>query len=414
MSTRRLYSTIVTDHFPEEITITYGAGDERQELAYRKVRWEVDGTLNGLRYGENPDQEAAMYRLVNGNVTLGEVVSVGPEKALTSSLELLRSGKHPGKINITDVDAALGILRYFHDRSACVIVKHNNPSGVALADSPLEAYHRALAGDRIAAFGGAIAFNKAVDLETAEAILSYYAEVVVAPEYEPGVVERFGARKNLRVLRIDNIKRLQEWVGTRYVDLKGLIDGSLIAQWSYVPVDLDRTEPGPAVATHDGVEHRIARAPSGAELRDMRFGWFVESGVTSNSVLYVKDERTIAIGTGEQDRVGVARIARDKAFRALADRLCIEDRGVGIEELAEEEEREMYFVEATSRHGELDGATMVSDAFFPFRDGALVGLREGVGAIVQPGGAIRDWDVIDACNEFGATMVFTGQRSFRH
>lgn len=409
-----MYSTIVGENFPEEIAVTYGSGSDAQRLVYSKVRWEVDGERSGLRYGENPDQEAALYRLVSGNLTLGEVVSVRPEDALTSAVELLQSGKHPGKINITDVDAALGILRYFHDGAACVIVKHNNPSGVALGDSPLAAYQRALAGDRIAAFGGAIAFNREVDRETAEAILSYYAEVVVAPDYAPGVLQLLEKKTNLRVLRIDRIDRLQQWIGTRYVDFKSLLDGSLIAQWSFVPVDLAEIAAEPASAVKDGVEHRTQRSPDESELRDMRFGWFVESGVTSNSVLYVKDERTIAIGTGEQDRVGVARIARDKAYRNLADALCLEDRSMGLEELDREEEREVYLAEAIQRHGDLAGATMVSDAFFPFRDGALVGLREGVRAIVQPGGAIRDWDVIDACNEFGATMVFTGQRSFRH
>lgn len=414
MSTRQIYSTIVSDHFPEEITITFGSGTDTQHLLYTKVRWDLDGTKAGLRYGENPDQEAALYRLANGNVTLGDVVSLGPESALTTSLELLRSGKHPGKINITDVDSALGILRYLHDRPACVIVKHNNPSGVALANSPLEAYQRALSGDRIAAFGGAIALNRELDHETAEAILSYYAEVVVAPEFAPGVIQQLGQRKNLRILRIRQIERLQEWTTQRFVDFKSLIDGGLIAQWSFVPLNLSELDPAPASVSKDGVEHRIARSPSEAERRDMRFGWFVESGVTSNSVLYVKDERTIAIGTGEQDRVGVARIARDKAFRNLADALCLRERSVGLEELVDEEERSHYLVEAQRLHGGLEGATMVSDAFFPFRDGAIVGLREGVRSIVQPGGAIRDWDVIDACNEYDATMVFTGQRSFRH
>lgn len=414
MSSRRMYSTIVTDHFPEEITISFGSGDDVQHLLYEKVRWDLDGERAGLRYGENPDQEAALYRLMNGNVTLGEVVSVGPDGALTTAMELLQSGKHPGKINVTDVDAALGILRYLHERPACVIVKHNNPAGVALADSSLDAYRRALAGDRIAAFGGAIAVNRELDLETAEAIVSYYAEVVVAPEFAPGVREKLAERKNLRVMRIDRIDRLQEWTTRRFVDFKSLMDGGLVAQWSYVPVDLGELRPDPASVTKDGVEHRIVRSPSDAERRDMRFGWFVESGVTSNSVLFVADERTIAIGTGEQDRVGVARIAREKAIRNYADAICMEERSLGLEELDDETERDHYISVATQRNGGLQGATMVSDAFFPFRDGALVGLRAGVRSIVQPGGAIRDWDVIDVCNEYDATMVFTGQRSFRH
>ncbi len=408
-----MYSTIVSDNFPSEMTITLGSGADAQILHYEKVLWEVGGTNAGLRYGENPDQSAAMYRLVSGNLVLGDVKAVGPDGALTSAMELLLSGKHPGKINVTDADTALGILRFLHDRPSCAIVKHNNPCGVALGDSPYDAYTRALSGDRIAAFGGAIAINRELDRITAEAILEYYAEVIVAPGYAPGVVELLSKRKNLRVFRVDQMQRLSEWIGRRYVDFSSLIDGGLIMQLSFEPHDLQKTQLSVARAERDGAEHSIRRPPSAKELQDMRFGWFVESGVTSNSVIYVRDERTIAIGTGEQDRVGVARIARDKAIRALADSIAMDDVGKGVEELVQPE-RGHYISIATERHGDLGGSTMVSDAFFPFRDGVLVGLREGVSAVVQPGGAMRDWDVIEACNEFGATMVFTGQRSFRH
>jgi phosphoribosylaminoimidazolecarboxamide formyltransferase/IMP cyclohydrolase len=146
----------------------------------------------------------------------------------------------------------------------------------------------------------------------------------------------------------------------------------------------------------------------------MRFGWFVESGVTSNSVIYVKDQCTVAIGTGEQDRVGVARIARDKAYWKTADRLAFENAGMGIEELTDPGERAHFETRAAEIHGGLTGATMISDAFFPFPDGAEVGLSEGVSAILQPGGAMRDNAVIESVNRYGATMCFTGQRSFRH
>lgn len=411
---RQIYRTINPDAFPHDLEISFGTGRERRTLLYEKVTWEVDGEMRGLRYGENPDQQAALYRPVNGNLVLGEVSQIAPGRGLASEVELLQSGKHPGKINITDTDAALNILRYFSGRPACVIVKHNNPSGVALGASQAEAYQRALSADRTAAFGGTVAVNNEVTRETAEQITAYYAEVVVAPEYSRGALELFAAKQNLRVLRIGNMARLQEYVGTRFVDFKSLIDGGLVAQWSFVPRILSDEDLVSAAVESKGTQYRIEREPSAGEKRDMRFGWLVESGVTSNSVIYVKEEATIAIGTGEQDRVGVARIARDKAYWKLADRLALDATGRGVEEIRDPDEQEAYFAAARDQHGGLPGSTMISDAFFPFQDGAEVGLREGVSAILQPGGSLRDGEVIEACNRYGATMVFTGQRSFRH
>lgn len=411
---RAMYRSITTDSFPSEMEISFGSGRERQTLHYERVTWNIDGEDRGLRYGENPDQPAALYRLTNGNLLLGEVEQIAPGRALASAAELLQSGKHPGKINITDIDSALGILRYFTDEPAAVIVKHNNPSGVAVASSVEEAYQRALMADRIAAFGGTIAVNAEVSRELAERIVAYYAEVVVAPEYSAGALEVFAGRRNLRVCRIGAMQNLQSYRSARYVDFHSLIDGGLIAQWSFQPLDLSELDLKPAHAVAGEKPVTVERAPTPAEAADMRFGWFVESGVTSNSVIYVRDRCTVAIGTGEQDRVGVARIARDKAIWKDADRRAFSERGVGIEELTDPAEREHYLAAARAASGGLQGATMVSDAFFPFPDGALVGLEAGVSAIVQPGGSIRDAEVIETVNRFGATMVFTGQRSFRH
>ena len=168
-------------------------------------------------------------------------------------------------------------------------------------------------------------------------------------------------------------------------------------------------------------EHRIARLPTAKEYEDLVFGWLVEAGVTSNSVLYVKDGATVGIGTGEQDRVGVAEIARDKAYTKHADWIAWEKYQKPYNDLrlvfGEEDgaKKQAEIMEQTrAEKGGLPGCAMVSDAFFPFRDGAEVGIREGITSIVQPGGAIRDWDVIDCCNDAGVAMVFTGQRSFRH
>ena len=415
---KKMYRTIVTDHFPSRMEIRFPAegpeGGKDQVLHFEKVQWEIEGEKRGLRYGENPGQEAALFKLVNGNLRLGEARTLQPGKYLASDVELLQSGKHPGKTNITDADNALNILRYFTDMPTVVIVKHNNPCGVAQSGTLTDAYHKAYMADRVAAFGGCIALNRAVDLQTAEAIGAQYAEVVVAPEYEEGVMALLSRKKNLRVIRIGNISRLQEFVGEKVLDLKSLMDGGIIAQWSFVPNTRSVKDLLPARCEHQGKVYEIKRLPTQAEYADLLFGWLVEAGVTSNSVLYVKDRVTVGIGTGEQDRVGVAEIARDKAYRKLADRYCYEAMWIAYNELEDRIFKEEIDARVAAENGGLRGAAMVSDAFFPFRDGVDVGLREGVNAVIQPGGSGNDHQVIEACNEAGATMVYTGQRSFKH
>ena len=411
---KKMYRTIVDDHFPQKMEISFIDPDGRQTLYFEKVTWRIGDEEKGLRYGENPGQEAALYRLVNGNLILGETEIIRPGQYLASDIELLQSGKHPGKTNLTDADNALNILRYFEDRPTAVIVKHNNPCGVARADTLLDAYQKAYMADRVAAFGGCIAVNRAVDKPTAEAVAGQYAEVVVAPEFEEGVLDIFSRRKNLRVIRIGNIQRLQAFVGKRFVDFKSLIDGGIIAQWSFVPTARSKAALRPAECDYKGNPYRIDREPTEAEYADMLFGWLVESGITSNSVIYVKDQATVGIGTGEQDRVGVAEIARDKAYRKLADRYCFQTYGTPYNDLKDADRKAAVDRRVAEEKGGLIGAAMISDAFFPFRDGVDVGLREGVTAIIQPGGSENDYQSIDACNEAGATMVYTGERSFKH
>ncbi|HSV93786.1 MAG TPA: IMP cyclohydrolase [Desulfobacterales bacterium] len=411
---KKMYRTIMDDHFPPRMELSFVDGASRQTLFYEKASWVIDGVEKGLRYGENPGQEAALYKLVNGNLVLGQVENIQPGRHLASEVELLQSGKHPGKTNITDADNSLNILRYFTDRPTVVIVKHNNPCGVARADRLLDAYTRANMADRVAAFGGCIACNRAVDRDTAEAIAKQYAEVVVAPDFEEGVMDIFGRKKNLRVMRIAAMDRLQQFVGRTFVDLKSLVDGGLIAQWSFVPVTRSRADLLKAECDYKGRKYRVEREPSDAELEDLLFGWLVEAGVTSNSVLYVKDQVTVGIGTGEQDRVGVAEIARDKAYRKLADRYCFEAHGVAYNELKDADRKAEIDARVAKEKGGLIGAAMVSDAFFPFRDGVDVGIREGIRSVIQPGGSENDYQVIEACNEAGVAMVFTGQRSFKH
>ncbi|MCX7823764.1 MAG: IMP cyclohydrolase [Syntrophobacterales bacterium] len=423
---RRMYRTIVSDHFPETLTIYFG----EQKLVYRKKVWRIpqdDGSLveQGLRYGENPGQEAALYELVGGNLLLGSCQYIEPGRGLVSAIteeDLLQRGKHPGKINLTDVDNGLNILKFLMDKPTAVILKHNNPCGVASSEDITKAFWKAYRADRVAAFGGCLVVNRPLNREAAEVIYPCYLEVIAAPDYEEGAIEILKRRKDLRLIRIARIDRLSEYRGLRYVDFKSLMDGGLIVQQSLLCTINSSKDLKPAEAIHDGKLYRINRQPTEDEIRDMLFGWFVEQGVTSNSVLYVKDECTVSIGTGEQDRVGVAEIAAYKAYQRFADLLCFDRYGISYKELelsverGEKPRRVKDEIDEETRHqkGGLIGATMVSDGFFPFRDGVDVGIRHGIRAVIQPGGSVRDWEVIEACNEAGVTMVFTAQRAFKH
>jgi phosphoribosylaminoimidazolecarboxamide formyltransferase/IMP cyclohydrolase len=410
---KQMYKTVMDDHFPSQLEVSFIEGNQRQTLCYEKVTWTIDNVKKGLRYGENPGQEAALYRLINGNLILAETRCIQPGNYLVSDIALLQSGKHPGKTNLTDADNALNILRYFSDTPTAVIVKHNNPCGVAKDKQLLSAYEKAYAADRVAAFGGCIAVNRSIDKATAEAISSQYAEVIVAPDFEDGVMSILEKKKNLRVIQIQNIDRLQNYVGQRTLDFKSLIDGGLIVQWSFVPKTLSPKDCQLASCEYKEKKYTINRTPSPQEYDDMIFGWLIESGVTSNSVIFVKDGVTVGIGTGEQDRVGVAIIAADKAYRKLADRYAFEQFQKTYPDL-DKEQAETISNQVNTEKGGLIGASMISDAFFPFRDGVDVGIKQGISAVIQPGGSNNDYQSIVACNASNVTMVYTGQRSFKH
>ncbi len=407
------YKKMEDDPFPEWVDITFHLNGESSVLNYEKVTWNIEGSTKGLRYGENPGQPAALYKLINGNYHIAGCEMVKPGEYIASNPELLQSGKHPGKTNITDVDNALNILRYFDNTPCSVIVKHNNPCGVARADTLGDSYEKALLADKIAAFGGAVACNRSIDRETARYMTKSYIEVVAAPDFDDGVLEIFTQKQNLRVIRIREIERLQKYVGKQFLDFKSLIDGGIICQLSFSPQTISQENLLPAIAEKDGRDVRVKRSPTEEELDDMVFGWLVETGITSNSILYVKNGTTVGIGTGEQDRVGVAEIARDKAYKKAFERISWTRYGKGHEQL-EQNERAAVREEVLEQNGGIKGSVMVSDAFFPFRDGIEVGLREGVRGVVQPGGAMRDADSIEACNEYNAAMMFTGQRCFKH
>src|SRR5512147_1375991 len=425
---KKMYKTIMSDNFPPEMTISFGD----QKLVYRKRAWKLDegsGELieKGLRYGENPDQQAAMYQLVGGNLVLAGAKFIEPGSGLVSAIteeQMLQAGKHPGKTNFTDLDNALNILKFLMDRPAAAIMKHNNPCGAAYGRTVYEAYDRANMADRIAAFGGCLVVNRPMDKQAAELANSNYLEVVAAPDYEEGAVAILSRRKNLRIIRLEKIAELAKHRDMSTVEFKALIDGGIIVQQSQKNRIRSKADFQEAKTVYKGQEYAIARKPTDAEYDDMLFGWNVEQGITSNSVIYVKGGVTVGIGTGEQDRVGVAEIAIFKAYTKYADALCFKKFGLPYKtyELeANQGKRDKAALkdidEQTKKDkGGLIGSVMVSDAFFPFRDGVDVGLKEGIAGIVQPGGSDRDFESITACNEANpqVTMVFTGQRVFKH
>ncbi|MBI1387427.1 MAG: IMP cyclohydrolase [bacterium] len=461
MSNIKQYSTVIDDHFPryffagftdEPEAVNLLKATQAQSVLYEKVSWTLPGDggepeEKGLRYGENPGQEAALYRPINGHLVLAGIEFLGEGDSLVGGLStdaLIQFGKHPGKTNLTDVDSGLGILKHFHEQPCAVIIKHNNPSGVALGRTLLQAYTKAFEADPIAPFGGALIVNHALDKETAEAIAAQYYEVVCAPEYEEGTVEILARRKNLRVIKLTSIARLKDYMGRRFIDFKSLSDGSVLPQWSYVPTaGADQRVIGSyadfaeAVEVPKGLELRdmvggkmvktgesvgIEAEPTESQLRDMWFAWMVETGVTSNSVLTARDLATVSIGVGGQDRVSMAKQCVHKAYESKRALYSLKKYGKNFDLLKIDIDRAQIPREAIAEveafavgnNAGLLNAVAASDAFFPFRDGVDVLLEQGIKAIVQPGGSLRDADAVIACNESKATMVFTGMRCFKH
>jgi len=304
-----------------------------------------------LRYGENPHQSGAFY-----------VEAHAPSGTVAAAVQL--HGKELSFNNIADADAALQCVSAF-SKPACVIVKHLNPCGVALAESPCAAYERAYLTDPTSAFGGIIAFNRALDAATVEAIIArQFAEVLIAPEVDPEALKLLAGKPNLRVLRS----------GARAVTHHSLdfrrVEAGLLVQ----PADRD------ALMASD-LEIVTARAPTAAELADLLFAWRVALYVKSNAIVFAREQLTIGIGAGQMSRVVSTRIAALKASDAGRD---------------------------------VRGAVMASDAFFPFRDGIDQAAEHGIAAVIQPGGSMRDAEVIAAANEHNIAMVFTRVRHFRH
>ncbi|MBM3203549.1 bifunctional phosphoribosylaminoimidazolecarboxamide formyltransferase/IMP cyclohydrolase [Candidatus Woesearchaeota archaeon] len=305
-----------------------------------------------LRYGENPHQRAAFYRDPQ-NLT-GGLGGAGQKQ-----------GKALSYNNIADADTALECVKSFADGPACVIVKHANPCGVATGSDLLTAYDKAYAADPTSAFGGIIAFNQSLDAVTAKAIIErQFVEVILAPDIPAETQAVLAAKANIRVLETGPLLRaVAGW------DFKPVSGGLLVQERDIRELDLD--------------ELRIvsARQPAEAELADLLFAWKVVKFVKSNAIVYARSGQTVGIGAGQMSRVYSARIAAIKA----------QDAGLAVQ-----------------------GAVMASDAFFPFRDGIDSAAAEGITAVIQPGGSVRDEEVIAAANEHGMAMLFTGIRHFRH
>ena len=341
-----------TAHYDAVISNYLRGADSEEPFPQTLVlAWSKAGDL---RYGENPHQRAAFYRLPGGG---------GRGVAAASQLQ----GKPLSFNNLADADAAVQCVGAFRT-CGCVIVKHANPCGAAVAATPLAAYERAYATDPTSAFGGIISFNRTLDAETAQAIVArQLVDVIVAPEISPPARGVLAAKKNVRVLETGRASPAAG--GASDWDMQST-EGGLLVQ----DRDLGGTE---------DMELKVVtrRAPTARELDDLLFAWTVGKYVKSNAIVYARDGRTLGVGAGQMSRVVSARIAAMKAADQKLD---------------------------------LTGAAMASDAFFPFRDGVDIAAEHGLACVIQPGGSMRDDEVIRAADEHGLAMVFTGIRHFRH
>ena len=332
-----------------------------QGETFPAVRTMPTRLVTTLRYGENPHQRAALY------VPFGQAA-----RGIAQARQV--QGKELSYNNINDADAALELAAEFRDGPpTVVIVKHANPCGVASARTLLDAYRSALACDPVSAFGGVIAVNRPLDADTARAMTEIFTEVVVAPDAEDEAKAVFAARKNLRLLLSGGLPdpARRPSLTTR------IIAGGVLVQ--------DRDSGGLADATLQVVTRR---APTPAEMADLEFAWTVAKHVKSNAIVYARDGSTAGIGAGQMSRLDSTRVAAWKARDAATAAGWDEPRTVG--------------------------SVVASDAFFPFADGLIAAAEAGATAIIQPGGSIRDADVIAAADERGLAMVFTGMRHFRH
>ncbi|MDA1013040.1 MAG: bifunctional phosphoribosylaminoimidazolecarboxamide formyltransferase/IMP cyclohydrolase [Planctomycetota bacterium] len=347
------YDRAIADYMA---TITDPANDDSDCVAEFPEKLSLNFVRRfPLRYGENPHQSAAFY-----------VESDAAATTLAGATQ--RNGKELSYNNLLDLDAALSIVREFAEPAA-VVIKHNNPCGCAIAESLAEAFDRAYAGDPVSAFGSIISFNRPVDLATVEHLCepNRFVEAIIAPGYEPAAFEALTTRpkwkKNVRLLECP-------WPDS--TTTPGSLDYRRIAGGLLVQDRDDQLDPE--------VDWKVVteRQPTDAEWRDLRFGWKLSKHVKSNAIVYVRDGAVVGVGAGQMSRLDSAHIAGYKS------------------------------------EGRAQGGSVASDAFFPFRDGIDEAAKAGIVAVIEPGGSVRDDEVIAACNEHGMAMVFTGRRHFKH
>jgi len=348
----------LTAEYDAMVSQWFSFGDQQQRWP---ESWTFSSTLKmPLRYGENPHQAAALY------------VPVGPAAQGIAQAEQVQ-GKELSYNNLNDANAALELAAEFRDADpTIVIVKHANPCGVATRTSLVDAWAEALACDSISAFGGIVAANRPLDAATAEAIAAIFTEVVVAPDADEGARAIFAKKKNLRLLLTGELPD-----PTRGSQRMSVITGGLLVQ------DGDNGR-----ITRDQLKCVTKRQPTDQEIADCLFAWTVAKHVKSNAIVYAKDGVTAGIGAGQMNRRDSARIAAAKAVEAAEINGWPQPRSIG--------------------------SAVASDAFFPFADGLVAAVEAGATAVIQPGGSIRDDEVIAAADEAGLTMLFTGMRHFRH
>jgi phosphoribosylaminoimidazolecarboxamide formyltransferase/IMP cyclohydrolase len=350
------YDALIADYL-------YSIDEEGKPLECRELRSPLTLTfekVQDLRYGENPHQRGAFYK------------EVFVKEPCVTKAKKLHGAKELSFNNIYDLDGALNLVLEFDPESegvACAIIKHANPCGVALGKTPEEAYEKALKTDPISAFGGIIAFNSKVTPEAAKLITERFYECVIAPDYDAEALEILKSKKNLRVLSTGGLEGLERRGVDSPFDYRRVVGGLLVQDRDLITLDPEKVK----VVTR--------REPTEREWKDLLFAFKVVKWVKSNSVVYAKDGVAVAIGVGQTSRVDSARCAAEKA------------KMVGID---------------------LTGSVLASEAFFPFRDSVDEAAKVGVTAIIQPGGSIRDQEVIEAANEHDMAMVFTGIRHFRH
>lgn len=374
---KRTYRTAVSGDFSEELNIG--------------LRKEAD-----LKYGENPMQPAAVYRFQ------------GSDLAEFTNIRLAKTGKGGlSATNFMDVTRAMDILKYFQAPSVAVM-KHLVPSGFATQNGIVSLdnlYRKARDADARSAFGSIVVFNRPVDKDCANALLESYVEGIAAPEYEEGAMGILEGKKDLRVMRYSNLDKLPKFVGddtSGLYDLKVLPTGRVIAQKPY----LTSIKSAADLVLDPMINGKVVeRNPTERELEDMLTAWYVNFGVRSNGIVFVKDGVTVAVGSGQQERVGAVEQAIVKAHQKYMDRNKISyDPLHGI--LNQDE----LWISCP----DMQGAVCSSDAFFPFRDSVDTMAKVGVSGVIQPGGSVRDEEVIDAVNQNKMAMAFTLERCFGH